>query len=79
MILREELNEESSFDLALQLVLSHDKRLFNGLAQPEITKDTLEDIQMLKEVVPRLAKRLYSLKQQCWNEYMPKVNKDGRK
>jgi len=70
MILKEQLSEEQSFDLALNLVLIHNKNMFVGLAQPKITTDTLNDIQVLQEVVPRLAKRLFSIKQQCWNKYM---------
>ena len=77
MILYEELNEEQSFDLAMSLVLNNNKRLYLGLAQPKITEETIEDIQVIKEIVPRLAKRLFSIKQQVWNDYV-KVKKDGK-
>ena len=70
MMLKEQLSEEQSFDLALSIVLMHDKKMFVGLAQPKTTEDTLSDIQALNEIVPRLAKRLFSIKQQCWNKYM---------
>ncbi len=78
MILYQELNEEQSFDLAMNLVLHHNRNIYIGLAQPKITDETLQDIQALKEIVPRLAKRLFSIKQQVWNEYMPKVDKNGK-
>ena len=74
MILYEELNEEQSFDLAMHLVLTHNKQLFIGLAEPKITEDTLNDIQVIKEVVPRLARRLHSIKQQVWNDYTSKID-----
>ena len=73
MIMYEELNEEQSFDLAMQLVLTHNKPLFIGLAQPKITPETLDDIQVIKEVVPRLAKRIYSIKQQVWLDYIKEI------
>jgi len=69
MILYEELNEENSFDLAMNLVLRHNQKLYLGLAQPKITEETTHDIQAIKEIVPRLAKRLFSIKQQVWSEY----------
>lgn len=80
MILYEELNEEHSFDLAMSLVLTHNKPLFIGLAEPKITEDTLNDIQVIKEVVPRLAKRIHSIKQQVWNDYVKYIEyKKGAK
>lgn len=75
MILYDELNEEQSFDLAMSLVLIHNKKLFVGLAEPKLTEDTLNDIQVIKEVVPRLARRLFSIKQQVWTDYSIKAEK----
>ena len=70
MITYQELNEEQSFDLAMNLVLHHNQKLYLGLAQPKVTEETQQDIQALKEIVPRLAKRLFSIKQQVWSDYV---------
>ena len=74
MILHHELNEEESFDLAMNLLLSHNKQLFLGLSQPIITEETQNDIQAIKEIAPRLAKRLFSIKQQVWGDYVTKLD-----